>query len=271
LSNNFISQFPNLSLDGEQSEKKTRLSENITEEFVEEYTNNRQSALTVYGPNSSGKTAFIQHFLQIGEIFPSDVGPETARIVKLTYASAENAYVHIFSSLENRLLKKEPFISIKFHELFLNNEPPDWEKMAEILKEHLKRPNNQDEGEFTRWAKCFVEIGLPSPILQLGIDVYDTPGFLSNNRDEILNKNLHELIKSIQPTLLFLYENPAISATDEICFLSLKQALGSLENISIFFLNTKADVIGIFKNQRVNTRREVGITKFEEVNINICV
>jgi len=269
LRNAFVSECPDLSLDRQQTDQITKRLENVTEELIKQYTINQKPALTVYGPNSSGKTAFIQHFLQIGEIFPSDVGPVTTRIVKLTYSSAKNAYAHIFSSLEDRLTKKEPSKTIKLNDFFLNEESSDCENIAKILKEVLVRPDNQNETEFVKWAKHFVEIGLPSPILQLGMDLYDTPGFLSNNRDEILNKNLYELMKSIRPTLLFLYENPGVSETDENCFVSLKQALGTLENIAIFFLNTKADVISILKNEGVNTKRNVPINKFEEVNINI--
>jgi hypothetical protein len=269
LKNHFLSQFPDLSLDREQTEKTTQRLENANEELIKQYTINQKPALTIYGPNSSGKTAFVQHFLQIGEIFPSDVGPVTTRIVKLTYSSANDAYAHIFSTLEDCLTKKQPLITIKLQEFFRNQESPEWENIAEILKIHLTRPENLDETELDKWAKHFVEIGLPSPILQLGIDMYDTPGFLSNNRDEMLNRNLHELIKSIQPTLLFLYVNPAISETDKLCFLSFKQALGTLENTPIFFLNTKADIITILKNERVNVKRDVPLDKFEEVYINI--
>jgi hypothetical protein len=266
LINDFASNCPDVSLDRQQTESTTRQFENITEELIKQHTVNQQPALTICGPNSSGKTAFVQHFLQIGEIFPSDVGPVTVRIVKLTYSTAKNAYAHIYSSLEDRLTEKQPLKTVKLQEYFQDEESPEWENIAEILKEEFIRPENQNEMEFSNWAKAFIEIGLPSPILQLGIDVYDTPGFLSNNRDEILNKNLHELIKSIQPTLVFLYVNPAISETDKNCFLSIKQALGTLENISIFFLNTKADVISIFNNAGVNTRGKVPLTKFEEVD-----
>jgi len=269
VKNDFLSQFPDLSLDREQTEKTTKGLENANEELIKQYTINPNPALTICGPNSSGKTAFIQHFLQIGQIFPSDVGPVTTRIVKLTYSSANNAYAHIFSSLEDRLTKKQPLITIKLQEFFQNEESPDWKNLAKILKEELTRPENLNETELDKWAKHFIEIGLPSPTLKLGIDIYDTPGYLSNNRDEILNRNLYELIKSIQPTLFFLYVNPAISETDKLCFLSIKQALGTLENISIFFLNTKADIVTILKNERVNIKRDVSLDKFEEVYINI--
>jgi hypothetical protein len=271
LRKEFVEKCPDLSVDPEQTVKTTARFESFTEELIKQYTVNQQPAITVCGPNSSGKTAFIQHFLQIGEIFPSDVGPITTRIVKLTYSSANKAYAHIFSSLEDRVTNKEPEIVIELDEFFRDENSQEWECVGDKLREHLRRPDDLEGERFVEWSKRFIEIGLPSPILQLGIDVYDTPGFLSNGRDECLNNNLYELIKTVQPVLLFLYVNPAVSDTDQNCFLSLKQALGSLDNVPIFFLNTQADPLTILKNEGVDTKREVKKDKFEEVNtITFC-
>jgi hypothetical protein len=271
LRKEFVEKCPDLSVDPEQTVKTTARFESFTEELIKQYTVNQQPAITVCGPNSSGKTAFIQHFLQIGEIFPSDVGPITTRIVKLTYSSANKAYAHIFSSLEDRVTNKEPEIVIELDEFFRDENSQEWECVGDKLGDHLRRPEDLEGERFVEWSKRFIEIGLPSPILQLGIDVYDTPGFLSNGRDECLNNNLYELIKTVQPVLLFLYVNPAVSDTDQNCFLSLKQALGSLDNVPIFFLNTQADPLTILKNEGVDTKREVKKDKFEEVNtITFC-
>jgi len=271
LRKEFVEKCPDLSVDPEQTVKTTARFESFTEELIKQYTVNQQPAITVCGPNSSGKTAFIQHFLQIGEIFPSDVGPITTRIVKLTYSSANKAYAHIFSSLEDRVTNKEPEIVLELDEFFRDENSQEWECVGDKLGDHLRRPEDLEGERFVEWSKRFIEIGLPSPILQLGIDVYDTPGFLSNGRDECLNNNLYELIKTVQPVLLFLYVNPAVSDTDQNCFLSLKQALGSLDNVPIFFLNTQADPLTILKNEGVDTKREVKKDKFEEVNtITFC-
>ncbi len=273
LRKEFVEKCPDLSIDPQQTERTTARFESFTEELIKQYTVNQKPAITICGPNSSGKTAFVQHFLQIGEILPSDVGPVTTRIVKLTYSPANEAYAHIFSSLDDRLKNKDPKIVVKLDEFFLNEKSSESESESEDvsdkLLEHLARPEDLEGDKFAEWSKHFIEIGLPSPILELGIDVYDTPGFLSNGRDEILNNNLYELIKSIQPVLLFLYANPAVSETDQACFLSLKQALGSLANTPIFFLNTKADPFTILTNEKVNTERKVTEEKFKEVNPSI--
>lgn len=266
LRKKFLQECPDFSIDPQQTVRTTERFESFSEELIRQFTTNQGAAITVYGPNSSGKTAFIQHFLKIGDIFPSDVGPVTTRIVKLMYAPADQAYAHVYTSLDERLAKKEPVVSISLTEFFADPNEPDWETIGDRLKKYLARPEDLKDEDFVAWSRHFIEIGLPSPVLQLGIDIYDTPGFLSNNRDEILNENLYELIKSIRPTLLFLYENPGVSETDKDCFLSLKKALGSLENIPVFFLNTKADVTNILKNQRVNTKNGVSQATFEQVS-----
>lgn len=262
----FIQECPDLSIDPEQAGKTTTRFESFSEELIRQHTiNQAASAITVYGANACGKTAFIQYFLQIGEILPSDVGPVTARIAKLTYSPGNQACVRVFRSLQDRLMKKDPIDSCSLSEFFTDESLPDHDGISNQLKKYLARPEDETDEKFAEWSRFFVEIALPSPILQLGIDVYDTPGFLSNGRDEILNQNLYELVKSIKPTLMFLYDNPGVSETDKNCFLSLKQAIGSLEDTPIFFLNTKADAFTILKNEGVNTKRPVSKERFIEV------
>ena len=97
--------------------------------------------------------------------------------------------------------------------------------IAECLHPHLQRPFDTDtyRDKFEQWAKCFVQIFLPSPVLALNIDVYDTPGFLSDNRERVLTENMHNLVKDLKPTLVFLYDNPTISDTEKSCFLGYER------------------------------------------------
>ncbi|CAF3644891.1 unnamed protein product [Rotaria socialis] len=215
----------------------------VSDDIIQEHAITRQPALTVFGANSSGKTSFIQRFLGIGNILPSGIGPITARIVQLTYAPGNQACFRVYKTIEKLLIEHEGNLS----SFFSNNQQPDWESITNILSPHVKRPTdiNEKTKEFNEWAECFVEVCLPSDILSLGIDIYDTPGFLSDNREQILTDNLHKLVKRIKPTLLFLYDNATISDTDKSCFLAMKNALGSMERVSVFFLNTKADCISI--------------------------
>lgn len=211
--------------------------------MLDEHAEMKQPALVIFGANSSGKTSFIQRFVGIGNILPSDFGPVTARIVQLTYAPAERACFRVYKTIEKVVVECEGALS----HFFENQQEVNWDGIAAALLSHVKRPSHIDQNstEFQEWAKCFVEVSLPSNVLSLGIDVYDTPGFLSDNREQVLIENLHELVKRNKPTLLFLYDNAVVSDTDKSCFLAMRSALGSLERVSTFFLNTKADCISI--------------------------
>ena len=161
----------------------------------------------------------------------------------MTYASAEQACFRVYTTIERTSIEHEDSLA----NFFENEQEPDWDGIANTLLPHVKRPEYIPENspEFYAWAQRFVEISMPSPVLSLGIDVYDTPGFLSDDREQILTENLHNLVRRIRPTLLFLYANANIGDTDKSCFLAMKNALGSLERVPIFFLNTKADCISI--------------------------
>jgi len=211
--------------------------------MLDEHAIVSRPSLVVFGPNSCGKTSFIQRFLGIGNILPSGIGSVTARIVQLTYEVGEQARFRVYETIEKMVIQCEGDLS----PFFKNQLQRDWEGVTNAIISHVKRPDNINENspEFTEWAKCFVEVSLPSNVLSLGIDVYDTPGFLSDNREGILTENLHNLVKRIKPTLVFLYDNATISDTDKSCFLAMKNALGSMERVSIFFLNTKADCVSI--------------------------
>ena len=68
--------------------------------------------LAFCGENSSGKSAFIQTFLGIGKILPSGDGPVTARITKLTYASASEASIYIWETFRDQTFSRKYSILI---------------------------------------------------------------------------------------------------------------------------------------------------------------
>ncbi|CAF0975446.1 unnamed protein product [Rotaria sordida] len=111
---------------------------------------------------------------------------------------------------------------------------------------------SEHSDEFKQWSKTFIEICIPSPILELGMHVYDTPGFLGSDAP-ILRENLLALVASVHPTLVFLYDNPTGSDDSRKCYEELKLALHSHSmGADIFFLNTKADVAVIRRDANNN-------------------
>ncbi|UJR11126.1 hypothetical protein I4U23_015308 [Adineta vaga] len=200
--------------------------------------------LALCGENSSGKTAFLHRFLDVGKILPSGDGPVTARITKLTYAPSDQACIRIRKSLRDATLAEN---EIKLTEFF-TGEKPNWMGVARSLAKYVKRPENIDEKseEFAEWARYFVEVHIPSPTLALGIDIYDTPGFLLDDAP-VLKDILHDLVELIHPTIIFMYANPTTDDATRGCFLAMKTALSDLDTTSLFFLNSKADINQMLK------------------------
>src|SRR5690348_8502450 len=95
----------------------------VSDNMLDEHAIIGRPALVVFGPNSCGKTSFIQHFLGIGNILPSGIGPVTARIVQLTYAADERARFRVYETIEKTLIQCEGDLSPYFE----NQSQPDWE------------------------------------------------------------------------------------------------------------------------------------------------
>ena len=207
--------------------------------------------LAFCGENSSGKSAFIQTFLGIGKILPSGDGPVTARITKLTYASASEASIYIWKTLRDQTSSPESIVSLSS---YFDGDKPNWAGIASVVSTHLRRPVDIDETEdtFAEWARTFVEIRIPSSVLALGIDVYDTPGFLMDDA-KVLKDILHDLVELIHPTIVFMYANPSTDDAANSCFVAMTTALQDLDSSSIFFLNSKADIAQMKQFKRTMT------------------
>jgi hypothetical protein len=235
---NELQKIPKTNLEDEYDFK------NFSLDLANQFTSDKVQ-LAVCGPNSSGKTSFLHNFLKIGAILPASAGPVSARIVKLTYASIDKACLNVYSSIKAGLSEQQTDIHINLSKFFEQETNPNWLGIRNEINIHLARPNNLSEEDFNNWAKCFVEIQLPSPILKLGIDVYDTPGFLFYDK-LVTKENLYQLVELIRPTLIFMFDNCVFPDDANECFLALTSTLGDLEQSPIFFLNTKQDIRTIF-------------------------
>ncbi|CAF0832596.1 unnamed protein product [Didymodactylos carnosus] len=225
-----------------------------------------QIQLVLCGPNSSGKTSFLHAFLKIDPILPTDSGPVSARIIRLTYAPRESAYLREYSSFKLKHTRDDLKDTVNLTNFFREGEEPDWRGIEDAIRKYIQRPEKESDVDFANWAKHFVEIGLPSPTLELGINVYDTPGFLFHESENVLKENLHELVRTIHPTIVFMYDNSTIANDANDCYLALKSALNSLEDIHIFFLNTKVDPNVVLADAGINLHNKKQVTdeKFRE-------
>ncbi|CAF3975698.1 unnamed protein product [Rotaria sp. Silwood1] len=240
--NELLQQLQKETFDKTISDKFDLLIDTLNIQSMNEQVVADKVQLALVGENSSGKTALIHYLLESDSFLPSYVGSVSARIIRLTYEDAANACLRVYSSLKDR--HKEPY-EVSLSEYFSEPEPV-WGGVRAKIAEYVTRPKleeNEKHSEiFADWARKFVEIRIPSMFLKLGIDLYDTPG-LHYSDPSILEQNLHDLVETIVPTVVFTYENSAITSATKDCFLALKKALGKkLGDTSIFFLNTKTDI-----------------------------
>lgn len=222
-------------------------------DVLSEYQPLEQVQLAVCGYNNSGKTSFIHELLGFGDFLPAGEGAVTARIVKFTYAPSDAACLIKYSSVSDCT---EVGDRVVLSNSFLNNmtKTARAKALRRVIREHLARPQDIDEmsDEFAQWARCFIEIRIPAPILEMGLHVYDTPGFLGSD-PSILRENLLRLVASVHPTIVFLYDNSVVSDDSRQCYEKLKEALRSeLLGVDVFFLSTKADIAVIRKNASNN-------------------
>ncbi|CAF3029404.1 unnamed protein product [Rotaria socialis] len=200
--------------------------------------------LAICGYNSTGKTTFVHELLKCGSFLPTGIGAVSARIIKFSYAAANEACLLKYQSV---LDSNEPEETVNLSLFFTNSKSKEnIRNLRETVKKYVARPTiDKMSDEFEQWASHFIEIRIPSPLLQLGIDVYDTPGFLGTD-PPILAKNLLNLVSKIRPSLLYLYDNALVSDDSRKCFEQLQLALRHhFRGTAIFFLNTKADVLTI--------------------------
>ncbi|CAF3410017.1 unnamed protein product [Rotaria socialis] len=212
--------------------------------LLEQFEPLQNVQLAVCGYNSSGKTSFLHDFLGCGKFLPINIGATTARIVKFSYKPVNETYIREVDSFLT-LVEQENSrtdLSVYFAD-YERSGKVDVQGLKKTVGKYLKRPEKEtNPSDFDEWASIFVEICIPSSVLELGIDVYDTPGFLASD-NPILCQNLLTLVAAMRPSLLFLYDNATVSGDSRSCFDQLKNTLGlHFQASGIFFLNTKADV-----------------------------
>ncbi|CAF1173144.1 unnamed protein product [Rotaria sp. Silwood1] len=190
--------------------------------------------LVVCGKKSSGKTSFIQQLLQCGTFLPIGFRNVTQRNVKFSYAPIEQVCLLI-----HRLGKDSHSTADRIDvSSFFQTRIPS-KTFNDIIQHYLIRRDDTIESE--DWTSCLVEICIPSPFLQLNIEVYDIA-------EPIDMKN----IQITRPCFLFLYDNAPISDDTQKYYEELKLSICNMTNGAIFFLNTKVDVNDMLHDVEIN-------------------
>ncbi|CAF2011043.1 unnamed protein product [Rotaria magnacalcarata] len=239
--------------------------------LLEQFEPLQNVQLAVCGYNSSGKTSFLHDFLGCGKFLPTGTGATTARIVKFSYKPANETYIREVDSFLTMVEQENSRTDLSAY--FADYERArkvNVKGLKETVGKYLKRQDKEtNPSDFEEWASIFVEICIPSSVLELGIDVYDTPGFLASD-NPILCQNLLSLVADMRPSLLFLYENPIVPSDSRSCFDQLKNTLGvHFRTTGIFFLNTKADVDTILDDN--DDADDVDITPGENADADVDI
>lgn len=210
-------------------------------QLLNEFKPSEKVQLAICGYNSAGKTTFVHELLGCGNFLPTGIGATSARIVQFTYVPPNEAcIIQHKSEFDPDTIEEETDLSFYFDDTV---QKKNTKLFKETIKKYVARPTiDPMSDDFTRWASHLIEIRIPSLFLQLGIDIYDTPGFLGSD-SPVLAKNLQKLVSSRRPAIIYLYENPVVSDDAKKSFDQLKLALHHhFHDVAIFFLNTKADV-----------------------------
>ncbi|CAM4926757.1 unnamed protein product [Rotaria socialis] len=235
--------------------------------ILNEFKTFEEVQLAVCGYNSSGKTSFLHHFLGKGNFLPAGKGAVTARVVKFSYAPAEEARLLVqgggfHSPVTKKLFNLSPYF-LSTNQMTTQQKRKNAKDLKDEIAGELARPKDYGpfSKEFAEWASDFIEIYIPSPVLELGITVYDTPGFHFGD-DPILVENLKDLIRARRPSLIFLYDNETVSGDSKKCFDALKLSIQEIAAVGIFFLNTKADISTVLRDAGIDELPEQ-----EEINV----
>lgn len=200
--------------------------------------------LAVVGEFSRGKSTLVNALLGLGQLLPTAIEPLTATVTVISYGEETKALVHFrdgrdpvpvpiedlpkyvtgkdldATSLETKLAERAARIRTE----------RDAEKLAlsEIEEEHSK------QAQASAAAVSRVEIQCPSPFLQDGLVIVDTPGIGSVNPEH--GEATRGIVHLADAVLFLINTDPVISAS-ECSFLEFLQ-----DHVNRFlFVVTKID------------------------------
>jgi len=128
----------------------------------------------------------------------------------------------------------------------------NWKAIAEAVAPLLERPSCVSEDArlaFDVWALHVVQIVLPLDVLRVGLDVYDTPGFLTGD-PPVLGRSVQHLARRVRPSVCFMYGNASFDEAARNALEELCSVLSNFRATGIYCLHTHVSVDAIlFQNQ----------------------
>jgi len=195
-----------------------------------------QFHLAVLGQFKRGKSTFLNAL--IGKaILPSAVTPLTAIPTFIYYGSSNKLSIHYLNETQ---------APQKFQ--------ASWDELKEILKKYVTESGNPHN----RLQVSHVEIFVPSPMLQKGVVLIDTPGIGSTFRHN--TEVTHRFLPQCDAALFMLSSDPPITEV-EVAF--LKAVLSKVPKL--FFIFNKIDYLE--ENDRKSSLAFLKKVLHEEVGI----
>ncbi|XP_064619086.1 uncharacterized protein LOC135482718 [Lineus longissimus] len=167
----------------------TWLRERMIEEMVSvEGFVNKDPIIIVSGQVNCGKSSLVNEILE-RTCVPVEKTPCTAMLTRLKYSKTD------------------------YYQVFNADGTPKTEKVdfnAKKLKKDVQLESRTRESEA---VECTVEIGLDNPILEFGIQIYDTPG---TNENEALDAVVQQSLDGVLQVLIYVIDgNRSLTKLDE--------------------------------------------------------
>ena len=183
--------------------------------FLEEKLASDEFRLAVLGQMKRGKSSFINALLG-ADVLPTGVLPVTAIITEVRYASAPNAVI-VYATGD---LREEVSLST----------------LADYITES-GNPGNEKQ-------VALVEIAYPSPFLERGIILIDTPGIGSTHLHN--TQTTERYLEQVDAGIVVFSIDPPITEVESQFLKSLRDEIPKL-----FFVLNKTDIVSSAETQQI--------------------
>ncbi|GAM21722.1 hypothetical protein SAMD00019534_048970 [Acytostelium subglobosum LB1] len=216
-------------------------------ELISRITDDSFVKIALCGATCAGKSTLLSLLLDRLPL-PSGKGHTTARICIIRYAELKDAKISL-CRLNQATSKLEPIPNGEAASLA---QYKTTRELKPVLDKFLRRENFPNE-KFEEIVTQIVLIQYPIKLLKGGVEIYDIPGYSSEDKD-CLRELRQSFLKHVNPHgLIFCFPNPAFSTEEINAYDDLLKGMGTdveLRTTSrTFFANTKFEMFSFAYDQ----------------------
>ena len=206
--------------------------------------------IQIVGTFNNGKSTFINSLL--GEaILPARVLPCTAVVNEIKYGNERRAVLHFRNPLPQRILDTVPDVTLQHMRQYDMTDVPPMDIDYNNMDQYVVIPVNGNPDEISAMSPYLaVELYYPSPLLQEGVELIDSPGL--NECDERTRCTLEYLDKA--DAIIYLLDAERACAQDEMN--TIEQILLPKGFNDMFFVANRFD--------RIPQVQKAGVRQFIE-------